>query len=31
MSRLFGTNWDASDLEDEDIANVEEPEIGDDY
>jgi len=31
MSRLFGTNWDTSDLEDEDIANVEEPEIGDDY
>jgi hypothetical protein len=31
MSRLFGASWDVSDLEDEDIANEEEPEVGDDY
>jgi hypothetical protein len=31
MIPLFNTKWDASDLEDEDIANVEEVEVGDDY
>jgi len=31
MNGLFNTSWDVSELEDEDIANAEEPEMGDDY
>jgi hypothetical protein len=31
MERLFNEPWDISELEDEDIAKTEEPEIGDDY
>ena len=31
MNHLFNVNWDSSELEDEDIANTEEVEIGDDY
>jgi hypothetical protein len=31
MSGIFGTKWDTSEFEDEDIANAEELEVGDDY